>query len=488
MNWRKLPLDASRWLPLEQNPLPYAGLVTSLDDEHDYVCEVEGELPDLHGTLYRVGPGLYDRGPDRRRMVLDGDGLVQALSFSKGEVRFRNRYVRTDKYQAETRANRFLYPTFSTHGSGPLRYNLGLNLANQANTTVIEWGGRLFAFDESQRPYELSRDLDTLGETVIDARQKGLRYWAHWKLDAVHRQLHLLAIVPGPKPAARVVTLDLAGRVVARQSVPLPRSVYIHDWFVTRHHFAFLLHPAYINPQRVLEVMIARETFSEAIRWRPEAGNRLTVARRGGAESQTFELEACWMWHAINAFERGRELFLDFIGTHTGGGLGNADDSPFFGIMRGEPGLPDDPINYPRRYRVDLRAGRVEESVIDSSANYELPVVSATERALPHTHAYMIQADEGEIFARNLCQLHGQTLERRSYGFDAGEYVSEPVMLDYVGGERGRWVASQIYNAAERASYFAILDDRNFDAGPVARIKLRHHVPLSFHGYFSPLA
>ena len=488
MAWRKLPLDASRWLPLEQNPLPYAGLVTSLTDEHDYVCDVEGELPDLHGTLYRVGPGLYDRGPDRRRMVLDGDGLVQALSFRNGEVRFRNRYVRTDKFKAETQANRFLYPTFSTHGSGPLHYNLGLGLANQANTTVIEWAGRVFAFDESQRPYELTRDLETLGETVLDARQKGLRYWAHWKLDAAHRQLHLLSIVPGPKPSARVTSLDMAGKVVARQSVPLPRTVYIHDWFVTRHHFAFLLHPAYINAQRVMEVMVARETFSEAIRWEPDKGNQLTVARRGSAESQTFELDACWMWHAINGFERGRELILDFIGTNTNGGLGNADDSAFFGIMRGEPGLPDDPINYPRRYRVDLRAGKVEEQVLDASANYELPVVSAAERALPHGNAYMIQADRGEIFARSLGQLHGQTLERTSYGFDEGEYVSEPVMLDHPGGERGRWVASQIYNAAERASYFAILDDQNFSAGPVARIRLRHHVPLSFHGYFSPLA
>ena len=487
MAWRKLPLSSEQWLPLQSNPLPYAGLVTSLVDEHDYVCEVEGELPALSGTLYRVGPGLYDRGPDRRRMVLDGDGLVQALSFSDGEVRFRNRYVRTKKFEAETHAGRFLFPTFSTHGSGPLRHNLGLGLANQANTTVIEWAGRLFAFDESQRPYELSRELDTLGETVLDARHPRLRYWAHWKLDAAHRQLHLLAIIPGPRPAAVVTSLDLAGRIVARQHIPLSRSVYIHDWFVTRHHFAFLLHPAYVDAAKVLAVMIGRETFSEAISWRAQAGNLLQVARRGDGQTQVFELEACWMWHAINAYEDGSRLILDFVGVDTGGGLGNADDSPFFGIMRGEPGMAQDPINYPRRYVVDLPKKRVTSTVLDSSANYELPVISATERALPHTHAYMVQADKGELFARSICQLHGQTLERRSYGFEPGEFVSEPVVLDQLDGTRGRWVATQVYNAGARASYFAIFDDRDLERGPVARIRLRHHVPLSFHGYWSGL-
>ena len=69
MSWRKLPLRAADWLPPESNPVSHAGLLSSLPAEHDYECEVEGQLPDLRGTLYRVGPGLYDRGPDRKRML-----------------------------------------------------------------------------------------------------------------------------------------------------------------------------------------------------------------------------------------------------------------------------------------------------------------------------------------------------------------------------------------------------------------------------------
>ena len=116
--WRKPPLNSSIWPALSDNPLPFAGILTSLPEEHDYICDIEGDLPELSGTLYRIGPGLFDRGPDRKRMMLDGDGMVQALTFQNNTARFRNRFVHTEKFRAETKAERFLYPTFSCHGSG----------------------------------------------------------------------------------------------------------------------------------------------------------------------------------------------------------------------------------------------------------------------------------------------------------------------------------------------------------------------------------
>ena len=120
MSWRKLPLPAADWLPPADNPLPYGGLLSSLPEEHDYECEIDGQLPDINGTLYRVGPGRYDRGPDRKRMMLDGDGMVQQLSIRNGRAHFRNRYVRTPKYVAEEQANRFLYRDFTEWVDGHL--------------------------------------------------------------------------------------------------------------------------------------------------------------------------------------------------------------------------------------------------------------------------------------------------------------------------------------------------------------------------------
>jgi carotenoid cleavage dioxygenase-like enzyme len=45
---------------------------------------VEGNIPrELNGSLYRNGPGLFERGGLRKPHLLDGDGLVQRLSCAR---------------------------------------------------------------------------------------------------------------------------------------------------------------------------------------------------------------------------------------------------------------------------------------------------------------------------------------------------------------------------------------------------------------------
>ncbi len=489
MPWRKLPLDSGCWQPPDKNPLPFAGLLSSLPEEYDYECVVTGTLPDVSGTLYRVGPGLYDRGPDRKRMMLDGDGMVQALTLDGGRARFRNRYVRTNKYLAEELAGRFLYPTFSCHGSGPLWHNIRLTLPNQANTTVIDWGGKLWAFDEGQPPYALNHSLETLGQPALDPEQPALRYWAHWKLDTRDRQLHCMSFVPGPKPSVNVVSLDQHGRVQARQTVPMPRSVYVHDWFVTPRYFAFLLHPAFIDFAKTASILLARETFSEAIQWQPERGGILVIAERGSGQVWNVATPACWMWHAINSYEDGKQLVLDFIASSAGGGLGDGD-SPLFQVMRGrEPGGLDSVANHLRRFTVEPGNARVADQVLDDSANFELPTVSNTERGLPHTWAYMIRSEPGELFPHALSRWHRESGTSQSYRFSSDVYCGEAIFMDEVmdgaGGERGRYFISELYSASTQRGAFAIFDETQFEAGPIAEIELTHHVPISFHGYWS---
>jgi all-trans-8'-apo-beta-carotenal 15,15'-oxygenase len=43
----------------------------------DTAPRVEGRIPEgLNGSLYRNGPGLFERGKSRKPHLLDGDGLV----------------------------------------------------------------------------------------------------------------------------------------------------------------------------------------------------------------------------------------------------------------------------------------------------------------------------------------------------------------------------------------------------------------------------
>ncbi|GAA0997271.1 hypothetical protein GCM10009551_064590 [Nocardiopsis tropica] len=69
----------------------------------DIVIEdITGALPeDLLGTLYRSAPVRWEAGGFYARHLFDGDGMVAKFSLQGGKLRYRNRYVRTPKYQRE---------------------------------------------------------------------------------------------------------------------------------------------------------------------------------------------------------------------------------------------------------------------------------------------------------------------------------------------------------------------------------------------------
>ncbi|MBD3558389.1 carotenoid oxygenase family protein, partial [Planktothrix sp. FACHB-1355] len=83
----------------------------SLKQEFDYwIDDVEGEIPqELQGTLFRNGPGLFDRNGQRVHHPFDGDGMICSIAFQNGRAYFRNRYVRTQGFVEEEKAGKFLY-------------------------------------------------------------------------------------------------------------------------------------------------------------------------------------------------------------------------------------------------------------------------------------------------------------------------------------------------------------------------------------------
>ena len=111
----------------------------------DYAPRVEGKIPaGLEGSLYRNGPGLFERGGVRKPHLLDGDGLVQRLTFQDSAVRYQNSFVRTRKFAQEEAVGRYLYPTWSLRAPGGLFANLGGGaFKSQAGVTVYPFDAKL---------------------------------------------------------------------------------------------------------------------------------------------------------------------------------------------------------------------------------------------------------------------------------------------------------------------------------------------------------
>jgi all-trans-8'-apo-beta-carotenal 15,15'-oxygenase len=470
---------------------PYLGLATSLPEEHDYQARLEGDLPDqLRGTLYRNGPGLFDRGGLRKRNLLDGDGMVQSFRFDGKGVRYRNRFVRTKKYLAEQQAGRFIYPSWSTQATGGFWANFmgATEIAGQAGITVFPWRGKLYAFDECSLPYELDADtLETYGESRLGLPEGETTYAAHSKMDPVTGEWLHFGVLYGPNPKLHITVFQSSGALKLHRTLPMPRNVYMHDWFVSGRHLILILHPVHIA---YWSVLLGSRSIAESLSWRPEQGNLIMVLEReGNGAPLLLETSACYMWHSLNACNRGSEIVADFIGYQNPDHFVGSDPvaSAVMTGRRGEYAFP----GALRRYLIDPAGKSLREELLDQGS-YEWPRVNELHRCHDYRFGYMVKTRPGDFFWTVLCRIDMRTGRSESYDFGAGSYLSEPVFVPLTGRQyqpddpvEPGFVLTEVYDSSSRRSYLAVLRSEAVTSGPVAIVHLEHHVPFSYHGWWS---
>jgi carotenoid cleavage dioxygenase len=148
--------------------------------------KVVGELPrELNGTLYRNGPNPQFDAPGAHWFV--GDGMLHAFHLENGRASYRNRWVRTPKWQAEHDAGRALFGGFGR--KLPDAPASTIQDGGVANTNIIFHGGRLLALEEGHPPTEIEPGtLATRGYCNYGGSIAG-PFTAHPKIDPVSGRL-----------------------------------------------------------------------------------------------------------------------------------------------------------------------------------------------------------------------------------------------------------------------------------------------------------
>mgnify|MGYP006114314765 FL=1 len=148
-------------------------------DVHDLI--IEGEVPkQLNGTFYRNGPNAQ-YAPRGTYHMFGGDGMIHALSVQDGRVSYRNRWVRTQRFEKERDAGRALFNSFN-----PMDVDesvQGMQTDGVANTNIIWHGGKLLVLEEAHAPIELDPiTLQTKGVHTFGGKLLG-PMTAHPKMD-----------------------------------------------------------------------------------------------------------------------------------------------------------------------------------------------------------------------------------------------------------------------------------------------------------------
>lgn len=479
-----IPSIDAHGVPLTPEFVWLANLGKSLTTERDYRPRIEGSIPPgLRGRLFRNGPGLFDRNGYRKQHLLDGDGMIQCFEFLEDGVRYRNRFVRTRKFLEEEAAGELRYATWTTRAPGGVLANLGASMESQAGVTTLVRDGKLLALDEVTPFYLLDREtLQTNGTFAFPEGAKTGGCKAHTKSDSVTGDWILLGTDYGPTMTISFLIVDSLGRIKVQGTYDVPRMTYIHDFFATERYLVVLLHAVEFSP---LGFLAGINSFMDSLTWKPEQGNLVMVLDKNAGAPVLLEAPAAFMWHSVNAYERGNEIVADFIGYDDPDHF--IGENPLFkSIMRGEAGNALQPGKL-RRYQIDPAARRLNETILDGG-HHEFPVVDSRRSARQHRLGFMNRGNVGDWILDGVARIDFSTGSRDEYSFGPGHFVSEPIFAPNGSGEGDGWLLAQVQSRETGFNFLAIFDGRDVSAGPIARIHLSHHVPLSFHGYWDAAA
>jgi all-trans-8'-apo-beta-carotenal 15,15'-oxygenase len=460
---------------------PWSGGFRSLNEEHDGpVDDVDGTVPAwLRGTLFRNGSGRNDLGGKWFPHWFDGDGMIQAIRFDAGRIRYTNRFVRTQNYLDETHAGRIKHRGFGKMRPLGVLGNAFRPPANVSNISVLMQGGRLLSLWEGGPPYAIDPStLETLGIEEFDGQVKA--FSAHPKVDPRTGEVFNFGIDYGPATTLTVYRLDKSG-LQRFAPVILPYAVMNHDFALTERYLVFCLGPILVHPVRM---MLGLTSFDGALRWEGTQPTRiLVVARDGKSPPRWTETDPFFQFHFANAYEEDGMLAVDLVRYPDFAVIGEAlrtywrSDWPAAGMGR------------LTRYRIEPVGGRIEKRFYDTGSSNEFPCIDPRRVGRRYRYAYIANnpADRQQGLQQLLTRVDLDGDDVVSHDFGPNGYPGEPLFVPRSadGAEDDGIVVTLVYDSATERTSIVGLDAANLAARPLFAAHLEHHVPFSLHGTFA---
>lgn len=451
---------------------------------------VTGALPDhLDGRYLRIGPNPVIDPGDRYHWFL-GDGMVHGVRLRDGRAAwYRNRWVRSaavsEALGEEPR-------------SAPGRFDFA------ANTNVIEHAGRTFALVEAgASQYELTDELDTIGACDFGGTL-AQGYSAHPHEDPETGELHALSYSWTRGNRVDYTVLDVEGRI--RRSVPVEvtGSPMIHDFALTERYAVILDLPVTFDASMVtaelprmlrrpagallsrvigrnpvpepLVARMARSRFAAAgalpYSWNPAYPARIGLLPRDGDGSDVrwFEIDPCYVFHTVNAYEEGDTVVVDVV----------RHDRMFATDLTG----PNEGAATLTRFVLDLTSGKVREDRFDERSQ-EFPRIDERLTGRRHRFGYSIGLAgpvPGDAVVKH--DLVAGTTQARVLG--SGRQASEFCFVPTPGGaaEDDGVLMGYVLDKARGVSDLRVLDAQTLE--DVAAVHLPGRVPAGFHGNWAP--
>jgi len=433
--------------------------------------EVIGTIPDdLQGHFLRVGPNPVYAFSEAAYHTSDGDGMIHAIEFSGGQVRYRNRFIQSEGFKLEQAHGDWLYKGMnSLMDPTPSALPQGAPGAkNLANTAFAFHNNTLYALHEPSQPTVIDLpSLATRGPTDFDGKLTH-PFTAHPKID--QRSGEMMAYgYSFQAPFVTYSVIDKAGHLVHSTPITIPRSIFMHDFAATENHTLLLDFPITLDVGRAI-------AGGPAVAFEPEYGSRIGVMPRYGSDADVrwFDVKTGVVIHTANAWDEGDEVVLQASRSNTAD-IAGAGTSEGNNLQENQGQLYE--------WRINLTSGEVtERSLSDTPCDFTRVNDDYACFKTRYVYAGIFNTERAFTFdgVMKYDNTSGVTAEFR-YGphRHGGEAVFAPRLGS--ASEDDGYLVCFVHDEADNQSECLIIDAQNIEAGPIASIIMPFRVPYGFH-------
>ena len=455
----------------------------------EITCErlpVQGDVPIwLAGTLLRNGPAQFEVGKQRFNHWFDGLAMLHSFTFKQGNVAYANKFLRSPAYLKAKETGKISYQEFATDPCRSLFKRITslfhpLEQGGNANVNISKIGNAFVALTELPLPVEFDpKTLQTLGVIQHNDSVAGQHCTPHPHYDPQrHMGVNSITHFSARSHYNIYGIKDGETKRVLIGSIPVQRPGYIHSFGMTENYIVLVEFPLLVNP---LSILLSGKPFIENFQWKPELGARFFVMRKeDGQIVKTYQSEAFFAFHHINAFERDDSVIVD-IATMSDASVIHTF---YFKNMTGE-GLTA-PWPTFSRYTLPLRGSEITTEVLSQEA-IELPGINyASNSGRDYQFAYgvSISRETRNDFLNQLVKVDTHQKSAKLWYSD-GCYPGEPVFVatpDATGEDEGV-ILSVVFDAVQANSFLLVLDAATFSE--LARARVPQRVPFGFHGIYT---
>ena len=462
-------------------PSPYKeNIFSPVTEEQTFEnLEVIGEIPsDLQGMFLRNGPNPRYEARGRYHWF-DGDGMIHGLHIEEGKAVYRNRYVRTNHFEREGQAGDSLWtgilePMDQNNPDGPDK--------NTANTDLVWHNGRLLSlWWLGGQPYVVDLpELETRGAlsfSSLEGNTIAHEMAAHPKVDPRTGEMMFINYSLYKEPYLEYGVVGANGELKHFTPIDLPGPRLLHDIAITENYTIFLDTPMLWKQEKM-------KTGKRQVIFDDSLPARFGVIPRMGSNQDVrwFECPPCYAFHCINAYEDGDEIVFQACRI----------ENP---TPRTRQELQDDTvpklfflqlIPYMHRWRFNLKTGESREEQLDDAIS-EFPRINESRMGQKIRYSYNSRlARQPQMLFEALIKYDLEEGTNKIHEYGPGRYGCEAVFASRPGAteEDDGWMLSYIYDQREDKSELLVMDAKNLDSDPVARILIPTRIPIGFHAWW----